>query len=818
MKDSEFEFSSPPPQETRESEFEFSSPPPPQETKENEFEFSSPPLQEVKDNDFEFSSPPPQETKESEFSSPPPQETKDSGFEFSSPPPPQEVKENEFEFSSPQENMNESVDTPNKFFSGIVVIHGDNESCYEESKINNPIEINEQHELENELDYSEDKYSESEECVLSCVEARGLNLPEISNREKLKEVIQERLINGLLRADMKAECFSSKKSGFDFVDFFFVLSVKVVKSIKEKYSSFDKSNSEEQGWIFSEMESILPGSRVSSVTLFGYGDPECTRLTGRYSCFFGHKTHSLLIKMSDDNSGNESREDSIDANDRTFVNPTLKYVLADGLGPTKAAEVMEYLFNEFDDFRCLVPIWHNRYHQERRLAICYIDGRGEPRPLSTLLNGRFSGIFFREVEEAYLVNVFACDGLSGFSSAAGGFGVIHKEECANSCPRTYDKRHMSACVHRHSATPCPNIMNCIDESQRHREEYVHFCKLGSFCTKQNESEHVKSYIHLKPVERCEKCVNLDSGMTGNHYAVCHGCMLPVCNMSHTYDDDDDDDDDDDKEAHKSQFIHPLMDVPFTSYSKSTDPLNIKWAHYGTDLQNKIKEYFGLDNSDMKSRNVEDVRMWLESLSPVHKCDLDTLRLIVASGFVLSLNKLKELPSDPELISECVWAQRSGRELLSKYHNHYDEPKYVAAKRVALSFARKAVNTTYQPNSLEEYAFAYLPKDDVDRIQECVTRTYGSILESSRRCRGMKSKCDLKTSTSDSIFASLGPNQSDYGGSKVSIVFHPLVMRHPDFYMSIVGSLCYAKRSSLESKNICVLAYFFRLTSVITFLK
>lgn len=61
--------------------------------------------------------------------------------------------------------------------------------------------------------------------------------------------------------------------------------------------------------------------------------------------------------------------------------------------------------------------------------------------------------------------------------------------------------------------------------------------------------------------------------------------------------------------------------------------------------------------------------------------------------------------------------------------------------------------------------------------------------------------DKELGTSNSIFATLGPNMGNYGNGEVSIVFHPAILQHPDTFLTPVAAMGYYQGWYVSNGNL-----------------
>ena len=631
--------------------------------------------------------------------------------------------------------------------------------------------------------------------------------PQFSEQRHDLSVLTKRIIQGILRADMSVEDFSSRKSGFYFIDFYFVLSADVISSIKDIYRSSHSNETSKGKYVFSEIESALPDGYISSITLLRLPNSRYVQMTQKSECFFGYTNYSLVIKMGD-SSVPEGDHLSTEAA-LVFYRPNLKYVMFEGLSLDALTALKKYLFEDFNKLDVAIPVWCSKHAQRKRFVVCYIDrndttsgnpssGKGTAITLVDLLKESFRAVPLRRIDEKDLVKVFVRDGLSGFASPVDENKAMIMEKCpsGNNCPLVYNREHMTAYSHDHIVTPCPNIMSCADvsASPSHVERYVHFCKNGAFCPELTNKDHTRHFIHLhgKESARCCECTGLNNSKTGNHFVECHGCVLPVCSKENC--------DEKSNPEHNSHYVHFQDAVPFTSYGNNFKEQN-SYPHL---LEGWVREYFSLGDTDPDSiGSIAEISSWFLSLRPVHNCSAKNFLLILSTWSVLSSGSMKNFLKNPDLLVEHAFARKNGRDFLSKCCSGCSETRYATAKGVALTFAReflRCVNDNCKRAVGKKEALGCLSQTDIEDIRIIVSETFSAIIRANENSVGINSSLDTRTTMDNFVFASLGPNMTGYGSSEVSIVFKPQVMYHPSFFVSIVSTILYATRSSTNFGN------------------
>eukprot|EP00759_Apiculatamorpha_spiralis_P011049 PhF_6_TR18522/c0_g1_i1/m.27057 len=127
-------------------------------------------------------------------------------------------------------------------------------------------------------------------------------------------------------------------------------------------------------------------------------------------------------------------------------------------------------------------------------------------------------------------------------------------DCTNKyCTRFLNEEHMSEYNHPF-IRPCTKLFRCVDTSSAHQRECSHFCREGSSCTRLDEAEHCKYYIHLPPHlcphPKCDLMHSEEHLMSFQHKGVCD--HRPACpdgwKCKHKY-----------SAEHTMKYSHPIAD-------------------------------------------------------------------------------------------------------------------------------------------------------------------------------------------------------------------------------------------------------------------
>ena len=334
------------------------------------------------------------------------------------------------------------------------------------------------------------------------------------------------------------------------------------------------------------------------------------------------------------------------------------------------------------------------------------------------------------------------------------------------CSKWYSFDHRKQFVHSF-AKVCPETPYCTKQGD-HLESYSHLCPDGQFCSKLKDSEHTKHYIHITKPEciHSNSCTNLDEKhwMTYCHKGISQFqklCKDNPCSKRNQLD-------------HIQIYYHdPQTQYPmcFTKQVNNSIDFGLNFDLFKNDLK------------DVKNKNIpSEIIKWIESLLPVHRCDLEIFQSILLNESLKSRYFMKEKDHKKNLIeieehSEFKSITQNLVESKRKLILHFCNLK-VDHLTNGPSF-KEENNLVMVEKSIKEF----LQAQDYQSLISLVEKIVQKNLSLSNNPTGLGVSVDEILGTNQQVFSIIGPHLGNNYGT-IMFILKKEIMSHLDFNMTI----------------------------------